>query len=231
MLNLQGVWVPLTTPFTFEGELYRTKVAHNVARLNLTSVAGYVVGSSTGEAETLGWDEQLELFHLVASAAGPTKVKIAGVSRAGVREAVQLSHELITRGAQAILLESPWSGPEHDLYCRTIADRVDVPVLAGVAGHPNIQAAPAILPPLANALPYAYITVYEAERTREQEAADDWRARLAPAEQVIARHSIPALKYAMELTGYYGGPPRLPRVAISPAVQGEVEQALAGLRS
>ena len=231
MLNLQGVWVPLTTPFNFEGELYRAKVAHNVARLNLTSVAGLVVGSPTGEAETLSAEEQLELFHLVATTAAPAKTKVAALSRAGVREAVALAQELITRGAQALLLTPPWTGPELDLYCRTVADRVDVPVLAPVAGHPNIQPPPAILPPLANALPYAYITVFEAERTREQEAADDWRARLAPAEQVIARHGIPALKYAMELTGYYGGPPRLPRVPASLAVQAEVEQAIAGLRS
>ncbi len=231
MLNLQGVWVPLTTPFTFEGGLYRAKVAHNVARLNLTSVTGLVVGSLTGEAETLTWEESLELFHLVAQTADAAKMKVAAVSRAGVREAVALSQDLITRGAQAILLNSPWTGAEHDLYCRTVADRVDVPVLADITGHPNIQPPPAILPPLANALPYAYITVYEATRTREPEAADDWRARLAPAEQVIARHGIAALKYAMELTGYYGGPPRLPRVPLNPAVQAEVEQALAGLRS
>ena len=39
---------------------------------------------------------------------------------------------------------------------------------------------------IANALPYACVTVWEAFRTRQFEAAQDWQARILPAAQVVA---------------------------------------------
>ena len=64
---------------------------------------------------------------------------------------------------------------------------------------------------IANAIPYACVTVWEAFRTRQQEAGADWQARiLTPSKLVAAKYGIPGLKHAMDLNGYYGGPPRLP---------------------
>ena len=84
---------------------------------------------------------------------------------------------------------------------------------------------------LANALPYACISIWEAHRSRETEAADDWQNRINPASSVIAaKHGIPGLKHAMDLMGYFGGPPRLPFVPISPAAQAEIAKAFEGLK-
>jgi 4-hydroxy-2-oxoglutarate aldolase len=95
----------------------------------------------------------------------------------------------------------------------------------------QIGAAGAILA-IANPLPYACVTVWEAFRTREQEAGRDWQARIAPANQVIAaKYGIPGLKHAMDLNGYYGGPPRLPMIPPSMDAQAEIERAFDGLRS
>ncbi|MDX2182024.1 MAG: dihydrodipicolinate synthase family protein [Bryobacteraceae bacterium] len=211
----KGVWVPLTTPFDFSGGIYRAKVAHNVSRLSLTKVTGFLIGSSTGEGTLLSPAELIDLFDLVQA----DRPKVAVVGLPAVKVAVELAVELVARGAQAIQTESPWpAGSEEDkLYRGCIADRV--PVVA-------IDA-----PPLANALPYAYLTIFDAERTRELDAAADWRARLAPVEAAVAKYGIAGLKYAMELTGYYGGPPRLPRVPLRRPAQVEIEEALAGLRS
>jgi 4-hydroxy-2-oxoglutarate aldolase len=85
---------------------------------------------------------------------------------------------------------------------------------------------------IANALPYGCVTIWEAFRTREHEAGKDWQARLFPASKLIAtKHGIPGLKHAMDLNGYYGGPPRLPFVPPSPAARLEIEQAFDGLTS
>ncbi len=85
---------------------------------------------------------------------------------------------------------------------------------------------------IANALPYACVTVWEAFRTRQFEASQDWQARILPAAQAIAgKHGIPGLKYAMDLIGYYGGPPRLPFIPPSGEAKGEIEAAFEGLRS
>ena len=83
----------------------------------------------------------------------------------------------------------------------------------------------------ANAAPYAAICIWEAHRTREPEAAMDWQNRIArPSQLVTTKYGIPGLKYAMDLMGYYGGPPRLPLTPPCPQAKQEIEEAFAGLR-
>jgi 4-hydroxy-2-oxoglutarate aldolase len=85
---------------------------------------------------------------------------------------------------------------------------------------------------VANPVPYACVTVWEAFRTRQHEAAGDWQSRIAPAWQLLAaKHGIPGLKYAMDLNGYYGGPPRLPLLPPSMEAKAEIEAAFDGLQS
>lgn len=82
----------------------------------------------------------------------------------------------------------------------------------------------------ANAAPYATITIWEAHRTREREAAEDWQNRIAKAAQLVTtKYGIPGLKYAMDLNGYYGGPPRLPLSVPSEQAKREIEAAFHGL--
>ena len=83
----------------------------------------------------------------------------------------------------------------------------------------------------ANAAPYACITIWEAFRTREQEAALDWQNRIGtPAALVTSKHGIPGLKHAMDLNGYYGGPCRLPLRPLAPDGKREIEVAFENLR-
>ncbi len=85
---------------------------------------------------------------------------------------------------------------------------------------------------VANAIPYACQTVWEAFRMRQQEAARDWQQRiLIPAKLIPAKYGVAGLKYAMELNGYYGGLPRLPLLPPSAEVRTEIEKAFDGLKS
>jgi 4-hydroxy-2-oxoglutarate aldolase len=78
----------------------------------------------------------------------------------------------------------------------------------------------------ANAAPYATISIWEAHRTRESAAALDWQNRIArPAQLVTVKYGVPGLKHAMDLNGYYGGPPRLPLTVLKPEQQREIEEA------
>jgi 4-hydroxy-2-oxoglutarate aldolase len=78
----------------------------------------------------------------------------------------------------------------------------------------------------ANAAPYATISIWEAHRTRESAAALDWQNRIArPAQLVTVKYGVPGLKHAMDLNGYYGGPPRLPLTVLKPDQQREIEEA------
>jgi 4-hydroxy-2-oxoglutarate aldolase len=83
----------------------------------------------------------------------------------------------------------------------------------------------------ANAAPYATMTIWEAHRTRDTEAARDWQNRISRAAQLVTtKYGIPGLKHAMDLNGFYGGPPRLPLTPVCAPAKLEIEQAFEGLR-
>ena len=83
----------------------------------------------------------------------------------------------------------------------------------------------------ANAAPYATITIWEAHRTREVEAAKDWQNRIGRAAMLVtSKHGVPGLKHAMDLNGYYGGPPRLPLTPVDSAAQQEIAEAFRELK-
>jgi 4-hydroxy-2-oxoglutarate aldolase len=83
----------------------------------------------------------------------------------------------------------------------------------------------------ANAAPYSVIAIWEAYRTREEAAGLDWQNRIGrPSALVTTKYGIPGLKYAMDLNGYYGGPPRLPLVVPTPEAKKEIEEAFKDLR-
>ena len=83
----------------------------------------------------------------------------------------------------------------------------------------------------ANAAPYSVIAIWEAWRTREEAAGLDWQNRIGRASALVTtKYGIPGLKYAMDLNGYYGGPPRLPLVAPTPEAKKEIEEAFRDLK-
>jgi len=83
----------------------------------------------------------------------------------------------------------------------------------------------------ANAAPYACLSIYEAVRTREQEAAADWQRRAtAGAVAVTTKYGVPGLKYAMDLNGYYGGVPRLPLLPVGQEAKREIEEAFRDIK-
>jgi 4-hydroxy-2-oxoglutarate aldolase len=82
----------------------------------------------------------------------------------------------------------------------------------------------------ANAAPYSAIAIWEAYRTREEEAGRDWQNRIARAAALVTvKYGIAGLKYAMDLNGYYGGPPRAPLSAPPDEAKKKIEEAFKDL--
>jgi 4-hydroxy-2-oxoglutarate aldolase len=273
-MKLQGIFVAATTPFDHNGEIYQIKVQHNVEKWNRTTLAGYVIASSTGEGALLAHDEKLALWELTAKHADPEKILIAASGAEGVQETVTLTRQAAELGYRAALIEAPrlYCRAENLLaYYRAVADRAAVPIIAAgteteiaatLSLHPNIVAAVSDVPlptahsgfqvvagsagrlwsslcacagsailAFANATPYAAIAIWEAYRTREEEAGRDWQARIAgPAAFVEGDYGIPALKHVMDVNGYYGGPPRLPLTVPAPESRRQLEEAFEDLR-
>jgi 4-hydroxy-2-oxoglutarate aldolase len=293
-MKLHGIFPPIVTPFNHEGEIWKVKVQHNVEKWNLTGLAGYVVGGSTGETIMLTTEERIQLWEWVAQYSSPEKLLIAGTGMESVRETVALSNRAAEIGYKAALVLSPHyyknlvnNAAAQMLYFRAVADQSKIPVIlynlpqstgldipaaavVELSHHPNIigikessgnlekvmqmireakkgfqvltGSAPTLAPSFAvgcvggvlafaNAAPYATISIWEAHRTREPQAALDWQNRIGRAAVLVTtKYGIPGLKYAMDLAGYYGGPPRLPLVCPTPAAKKEIEEAFQDLR-
>jgi 4-hydroxy-2-oxoglutarate aldolase len=83
----------------------------------------------------------------------------------------------------------------------------------------------------ANAAPYSTIAIWEAYRTREDAAGLDWQNRIGRAAALVtSKYGVPGLKYAMDLNGYYGGPPRIPLCVPTPTAKKEIEEAFQELK-
>ena len=286
MLKLRGVLCPIATPFNHRGELYITKIRHNLSRLGLTKLSGVILGSTWGEGPLLAEAELFKLWDEAKAGAGGEGQLIAGAGAESVTETLgrcRFAHET---GFTAV-----WIAPHRTfaldpglqlLYFRSIADRSPLPVIVGevdgsllptsaverLAAHPNIAAIcsqdqpldhlkpligtegcaalssqlsgiskalaggiKAVVLPLANVLPFHLISIEEAIRTRENEAAAELESRLAAIDALILRHGVAGLKHAMDLRGYFGGDPRLPLKRVSLDAQAAIEEALDGLSS
>ena len=101
----------------------------------------------------------------------------------------------------------------------TLLDSLLVGASGGVLGF----AAPA---------PTICFEIYAAFRDNDVELARSKQERLEPAtKRIVSQMGIPAVKHAMDLNGYYGGPPRLPLLPLTGAQKMEVEEKMAFFRN
>jgi 4-hydroxy-2-oxoglutarate aldolase len=74
--------------------------------------------------------------------------------------------------------------------------------------------------------------IYAAFRDNDMELARSKQGKLVTAtKRVVSEMGIAAVKYAMDLNGYYGGPPRLPLLPLTAAQRAEVESQMAAFRN
>lgn len=84
----------------------------------------------------------------------------------------------------------------------------------------------------ADPAPTACYEIYAAWKEGDAELARIKQERITRAAvRVGAELGIPALKYGMDLNGYYGGAPRLPLLPLTAALKTEVEQLMADIRN
>lgn len=74
--------------------------------------------------------------------------------------------------------------------------------------------------------------IFAAFKDNDLELARSKQQGLAvAARRVVSEMGIPAVKYAMDLNGYYGGPPRLPLLPLTAAQKAEVEGMMSKFRN
>ncbi len=244
MLKIQGILVPIATPYDHRGDVYKVKLASNIERLNTINLTGYVVGDEllTAEEKTLVWE-------LAAKAAKPGKLLGALTSAPSVRETVALTNRAAELGFHFAMVQN--SGATKALYYEAVADAAKIPVIVEAdfgTTHPNILRAELTtnaaslftdlkggskggVIAIANAIPYSIQLIWEAYRQREEEAGLDWQERITALAEVVIKYGTPGLKWAMDLNSYYGGAPRLPEAAVGDGAKSEIAAAIKDLKS
>lgn len=135
---LQGLFVPLTCPFTRDGALFLSKLDSNVRRYSLAPIAGMIALPPVGEAASLTDDEASDTLRTVGDAAAKEKVLVAGVQRSSVVAALELARAAAHAGFDAILLAPPpdWARLVHGkdarqllAFYQCVADASPLPVV------------------------------------------------------------------------------------------------------
>ena len=118
---------------------------------------------------------------------------------------------------------------------KTRQKEVGFQVLAGTAQRllPALEAgAVGAVLAFATPAPTACYEIYTAWKEGDVKLAREKQQRIsASAIRVASELGIPALKYALDLNGYYGGPPRLPLLPLTGDLKAEVEKLMSDLRN
>lgn len=162
MRSIRGVLAPMVTPFLRNGDVDLEGVRHNVSRMNATTLSGYFVLGSNGEAAHLTDAEQFEVLRAAKGAADPAKIFVAGISRQSAHATVEFGKKAQAVGVDylSVLTPSYFAPAMNDArlisYYVAVADRLDTPILlyncpkfaagitlsveavAELAKHPNI---------------------------------------------------------------------------------------------
>jgi len=134
---LDGIFLPLTTPFHPDGQINLHKLGANVAHYSRTPAAGMLVLSSLGETDALSDQEREAVLEAAIAAAADEKVMLAGVGGASVREALRMIGVAEAAGYDAVVVRTPEFAGEATMkaevltYFRMIADSAGVPVVIG----------------------------------------------------------------------------------------------------
>ena len=140
---IDGIHIPLTTPFNRDGASFLRKLEYNVARYSLTPAAGLV--ALTGEGAALSDEETDEVLRVIGETAAAEKVLVAAVRKATVRAALAVADRAADAKFDAVLLSAPpdwaeftarsegerWSkqSAELRLFFLAVADGSSLPVV------------------------------------------------------------------------------------------------------
>jgi 4-hydroxy-2-oxoglutarate aldolase len=106
-LSLAGVFPPIPTPFTLEGEVAFDQLHSNLERWNAQPLSGYVVGGSNGEFVSLTHEERIKVVQEARQAIPKERLLIAGSGTHSTRQTITLTEQMAQAGADAAIVVTP----------------------------------------------------------------------------------------------------------------------------
>jgi 4-hydroxy-2-oxoglutarate aldolase len=240
---LEGLHIPLTSPFHSDGRLNLPKLAANIARYSRTPAAGLIVLGPSGEPTLLSDDETRDVLRTAAEAAAPEKVLIAGIARDSVRSTLALAEVAATLDYDAALVSAPSmlscdsSGRTQTIgqlrelltYFQALADRSPLPIiLLNVAGRALSTEAVVEL-----AAHSRIIALLDAQsRARQSDAFEQLvLLTVAPRHDVAVTHLFAAVTARMKKTAAHAHPSLVSAGSLTSVASAVAEPPSATLRT
>jgi 4-hydroxy-2-oxoglutarate aldolase len=134
-INLSGVLLPITTPFTANEDIDVAALKANIDRWNTTGIAGYIILGSTGERVNLDEREYLQVIETARAAVPEIMAFIVGAGQQSTRGTIAEIERAARAGAEAVLVITPhYYRPaitQQSLieHYTAVADAVSIPVI------------------------------------------------------------------------------------------------------
>ena len=131
---LEGLFLPLTTPFYGDGRLYLRKLEHNAERYSRTLAAGLAILTPIAEPTRLTDEEHREALKSAAAATARETLLLADISRGGVRAALEAAESAAALDYDVAILRLPPAGrgsspEEQRTLALAVADRSPLPLI------------------------------------------------------------------------------------------------------
>jgi 4-hydroxy-2-oxoglutarate aldolase len=105
-MKLSGVLPPIATPFK-DGELALDKLKKNFQMWNKTSLSGYLVLGSNGEAVYLNEKEKVKVIEVSREAIPKSKIMLVGTGMESTQETIRFTNQAGKMGADGALVVTP----------------------------------------------------------------------------------------------------------------------------
>lgn len=106
-INLNGILLPVTTPFLPTEEVDAEGLTRNLTSWNKTGIIGYVILGSTGERANLDEAEYLRVIETARRAVPEQLTFIAGAGQQSTRGTIKEIQKAAEAGAEAVLVITP----------------------------------------------------------------------------------------------------------------------------
>jgi 4-hydroxy-tetrahydrodipicolinate synthase len=130
--RLQGIWLPLITPFT-DGALDETALAALIGHFLDAPIDGFILAATTGEALTLGEDELERLVAVAAEAIAGRRPVFLGLSGSNTRKLVHKLEKTTAWPIDGYLVACPYySRPSQEglrQHFTTLAEHTAKPLV------------------------------------------------------------------------------------------------------
>ena len=106
-MKLGGVLPPIATPFK-DGELALDKLRKNFQKWNKTSLSGYLVLGSNGEAVYVNEKEKVKVIEVSREAIPKSKIMLVGTGMESTQETIRFTNHAGKMGADGALVVTPY---------------------------------------------------------------------------------------------------------------------------